>query len=271
MSICLGAMFISSSCVPFVPIVKAQAQEKITSVNGIEISDEKREIAKTILQEVLQQIPPQQHEEYVDRYLTETEVVYGLAVEDGLDKNDLFEKRIDLMRKRLLLDMYLEKKTAEKVTDEEIKKVYENQVLAQSGNGEEVRARHVLLKTKEEAIDVMEKAKAGDDFADLAKEFSTGPSGAQGGDLGYFTAERMVKPFSDAAFAMKAGDISEPVQTQFGWHVIKVEDRRKVEPPSLESLKDQISTYLEQQARAQLLSHVLQNADIKREAAAKAE
>lgn len=113
--------------------------------------------------------------------------------------------------------------------------------LKQNPPVDEVRARHILLKTEVDAKNVIGHLDAGKKFEDAAKEFSTGPSAANGGDLGYFKRGDMVKPFAEAAFAMKSGEVTPlPVKTRFGWHVIKVEDRRTVTPPSFDEMKPRI-------------------------------
>ena len=99
-----------------------------------------------------------------------------------------------------------------------------------------------VAEARQKAIEVMEKAKAGEDFAELAKTYSDCPSKEKGGDLGAFKREDMVNPFADAAFSMAVGDISEPVRTQFGWHVIKLEDSRAIAFPELDKVKDRMQS-----------------------------
>ena len=108
-----------------------------------------------------------------------------------------------------------------------VKKHFQKYLISNS-ESDEIRARHILLQTQEQAIEIIRQLNQGGDFENLARMFSTGPSGKKGGDLGYFTRERMVKPFSEAAFATPVGSFtSKPIKTQFGWHIIKVEDKRK--------------------------------------------
>lgn len=112
---------------------------------------------------------------------------------------------------------------------------------------EEVHAAHILVETEEEANELVTLLEGGADFANLARERSTGPSGPQGGDLGWFSRGQMVQPFEEAAFALEAGAISAPVQTQFGWHVIKLMERRLVEAPSLEDVRSSLEDELRQE------------------------
>ena len=131
---------------------------------------------------------------------------------------------------------------------------------------EEVRARHILLETSEDAVAVIGELDAGGDFVALAKERSTGPSAPQGGDLGYFSAEQMVGPFAEAAFALEPGSHSaEPVETRFGFHVIMVEDRRTKPVPSFEEMEPQIREELSGQAVQDVLLGLREGAEIETE------
>ena len=134
---------------------------------------------------------------------------------------------------------------ANPATDEEI--LAEYQVQMQAAPDSQFRARHILVETQAAAIALIAKLNEGADFAELAKENSTGPTGSNGGDLGWFSPEQMVKPFSDAVAALEDGaHTSEPVQTQFGWHVILREESRDNQPPTLESVRDTLKQRIEQ-------------------------
>jgi peptidyl-prolyl cis-trans isomerase C len=162
-------------------------------------------------------------------------------------------EQMDELRDRVTMQIFFSRQLEEKVTDERIRKGYD-QYLKDNPPSEELHARHILLETEEKAKEVLGEIQGGKDFADAAKEHSTGPSGPNGGDLGYFAADAMVQPFSDAAFAMQAGDISSaPVQTEFGWHLIKVEDRRATPQPGFEEMRDQISQELTQAVATEIL------------------
>jgi peptidyl-prolyl cis-trans isomerase C len=128
----------------------------------------------------------------------------------------------------------------------------------------ELHARHILVDDEDTAKKVAERARKGEDFAALAKEFSKDGSGADGGDLGWFTADKMVKEFSDVAFKMEPGQISDPVHTQFGWHVIKVEGKRTKPVPTFDQVQDQLSAYLGRKAEQDLLLSLRAKAKIVR-------
>ena len=147
---------------------------------------------------------------------------------------------IEFQRDRTLHNAYFARNGAAAVTDEALKARYDKEVAALPET-EEVHARHILVKTKEEAEAVIKELDGGADFETVAKEKSTGPSGPKGGDLGFFGPGQMVPAFEKAAFALKPGQYTEqPVQTQFGWHVIKVEERRPAEKPTFDQVKDQV-------------------------------
>jgi peptidyl-prolyl cis-trans isomerase C len=129
---------------------------------------------------------------------------------------------------------------------------------------EEVHARHILVPTEDEAKAIEAELKKGADFATLAKEKSKDPGAADGGDLGYFTKDQMVAEFSDVAFKLDKGQVSDPVKTQFGWHIIKVEDKRTKPTPTFDEVKSQISTYVAHRAQAELVDKLRKTATIER-------
>src|ERR1700739_4534671 len=129
---------------------------------------------------------------------------------------------------------------------------------------EEVRARHILVEGKDEAKAIIDQLKGGADFAKLAKEKSKDPGAAEGGDLGYFTKDQMVPEFSDVAFKMYPGQLSNPVKTQFGWHIIKVEDKRMRPVPEFDTIKEQIDAYLVRRAQSEYVGKLRQTAKIER-------
>ena len=127
----------------------------------------------------------------------------------------------------------------------------------------EASARHILVPTENEAKDVLKRVKAGEDFAKLATELSKDP-GSQGGDLGWFTKDKMVPEFAEAAFKLEKGQVSEPVKSQFGWHIIKLEDKRTKEFPPFEAVKDQVARYVVQKAQTDLILQLRQSAKIEK-------
>ena len=132
------------------------------------------------------------------------------------------------------------------------------------GGQEEVHARHILVESEDEAKALQEQLKNGADFAALAKEKSKDPGAAEGGDLGYFTKDQMVPDFADVAFKMYPGQVSNPVKTQFGWHLIKLEDKRTKQPPEFDKVKDQIEAFLTRKAQTEFIAKLRQAAKVER-------
>lgn len=175
------------------------------------------------------------------------------AEKKGLQNRPEVSASIQLLKAKLLTQLAIQEfANSHQPTDEEIQKAYDEQFAGQSGT--EYKARHILVKEEQEAAGLIEKLDGGADFAELAKAHSTGPTGKDGGDLGWFDAAQMVKPFGDALKTMEKGKYSSaPVQTQFGWHVILLEDTRQTEAPTLESVKLNIVNKLKQTALSEYM------------------
>ena len=224
----------------------------VATVNGEEIRESDVAMLFSSLpaqysQFELTAIYPQLVESLVDRKL-----LAQAARREGLADTAEVKHRLAYLTDEVLQDAFLNLGVEAKLTEERLRAAYETMIAARPPDVE-VRARHILLEGEEDAKAVIAELEAGADFAELAKQKSTGPSGANGGDLGYFTQARMVPAFAQAAFALEPGAITTaPVKTQFGWHVIKVEDRRETPPPSFEEVQ---TTIRDQQAR-QLISEL---------------
>jgi peptidyl-prolyl cis-trans isomerase C len=172
------------------------------------------------------------------------------------------QRALERARARVLREAMVRRTVEDGVTDEMVRTRYDELSDDPDLTREEVRARHILLDTEEEALAVIDELEAGADFAELAALRSTGPSGPEGGDLGFFRREQMVAPFAEAAFAMEPGSVSlSPVETQFGWHVIKVEERREA-PPAFEELEPQLRQEIARQVYQALIDELREGADI---------
>lgn len=172
--------------------------------------------------------------------LIDMRLIVADAEAKGLDETDAFKKRLAQAREQELYNAYFDQEIGGKITDEMLKARYEEEI-AKSPKQDEIHARHILVETQEEADDIIKQLDDGADFAELAKEHSTGPSGEKGGDLGYFGKGQMVPEFEEAAFALEPGQhTEEPVQTEFGFHVIEVEDKREKAPVAFDQIKDQL-------------------------------
>ncbi len=172
--------------------------------------------------------------------LIDIKVLAKQAEAQGLDEDPELKRRMDLLRNRALHNGYFETVVRPSVTDADLQARYDQEIGAATPE-QEVSARHILVKTEDEAKAIIAELDGGADFVELAKAKSTGPSGPNGGDLGYFGKGRMVPEFEQAAFAMETGAYTkEPVKTQFGFHIIKVENKRDVALPTFEQSKEQL-------------------------------
>jgi peptidyl-prolyl cis-trans isomerase C len=239
----------------------ARADDKVLAkVNGVEIRQSDVALAEEELGPSLAQMDPATKDENVLAFLIDMKIVSKAAkVQDGED----FKKRLAFTRSRLLMDSLLASEGKAATTDEAMKKVYEAASKEITGE-DEVHARHILVETEDEAKAVEEELKKGADFAELAKKKSKDPGASDGGDLGFFTKDQMVPEFSTVAFALEPGKISDPVKSQFGWHIIKVEEKRNRKAPEFEQVKAQIETYVTRKAQADYVAKLRETAKVER-------
>ncbi len=237
----------------------------IASIDGISITQGDIDRAAEDNFETLMQVPEGQQAFFLSSVVAIQKIAARAALSEGLVNSDSVQQRLAYQKERILQDVWVAEQINARVTETDIRVYFDTYVAPelakQNADVEEVQARHILVATKAEAEMAIERLKKGEDFAQLAGELSLGPSAGRGGDLGYFLAEEMVKPFSDAAFAMQPGGLSAPVETEFGWHVIRLEDRRVVAPPNFEDLSEQIRAFLEQQERNLFFDELLTSYD----------
>jgi peptidyl-prolyl cis-trans isomerase C len=253
----------AASCTLALP---AAAQDDGTAViatlNGKPITERDLDMTFSDLQDQLGQVPEEGRRAAALMALIDIRSLATKAEAAGMDQTDEFKDRMAFLRQRALHNTYFRDEIVNKVTDEEVRARYDKEVAATPPENE-VRARHILLGTEEEAKAVIAELDAGADFETVAKEKSTGPSGPNGGDLGYFTRGRMVPEFENAAFALDVGAYTEtPVHTQFGWHVIKLEDKRLVQPPAFADVEGQIRSVLLRERYFNLLTKLRDEASI---------
>ncbi len=217
------------------------AQESVVAkVNGRDITEADLRLAEAEIGNDLGTIPADQRRRVLVEYLIENHLFAEAAENEKLGAGPAFDERLKYWQRRALRDAYFDRSIKSSVTEADARKLYDAQISSAKAQ-EEVRARHILIETEVKAKEVFEKLAHGDDFSKLAKEFSKDPgSKDEGGDLGYFARGQMVPQFEDAAFKLKKGDVSQPVQSQFGWHIIKVEDRRDRGAPAFDTVKDRI-------------------------------
>jgi peptidyl-prolyl cis-trans isomerase C len=236
----------------------------LATVNGEEITQADIDLFYQELPDQMKQIPIEQVQNQILDRLIDQQLILGEAKKARLDKRPDIERKLAYEKTKILNESYLEIVLEKEVTPERIREVY-NRAIALEEKREEIKARHILVKTEAEALDIINALKRGGDFISLAKERSTGPSGKNGGDLGFFTADQMVPPFSKAAYALRKGETSDkPVQTQFGWHVIKVEDRRLAGARPFQELEPQIREQLVTKAYEKIIQQFRKTAKIEK-------
>ena len=215
----------------------------VAIVNGHEIKISEVQMATDDIIGQLPDLPPKLRYPFVVEFLVERHLLAQLAVKEGIANTDEYKRRLALYQAKALRDAYFFQKIRPQVTDEEIKAAYDSES-AKVAQTERVRARHILLGSEKEASGILARLKAGEKFADLAKKYSLDGSKDYGGDLGYFTAPEMVAEFSKAAFALKVGEVSQPVKTDFGWHMIRLEDRKLGAAQPFDQVKSAIRNVL---------------------------
>jgi peptidyl-prolyl cis-trans isomerase C len=242
----------------------APASAKVLArVNGAEITDEDVKIAmEDIGSSLPQQIEGPARQAYILDYLIDAKLVAQKAEADKMGEGPEFAKKVAYYRDKVLMEDLLGKVAKDAATDTAIQKTYDD-VAKQQKPEEEVRARHILVESEPDAQAALKRVEGGEDFAKVANEMSKDP-GSKGGELGWFTKERMVPEFAEAAFKMQPGQISDPVKSQFGWHIIQLEERRQKQFPSLDQVRDQVTRYVVQKSQSELILKLREEAKVDR-------
>jgi peptidyl-prolyl cis-trans isomerase C len=243
----------------------AQGAKVVAKVNGVTITEEDVKLALEELGSTLpQQMDEKQRRDYAIDYLVDLKIVAAAADRENIGETADFKRRMDQTRDRLLMESLLTREGDKGATDEAIRKFYDDTVKTLKPTVE-VKARHILVEKEEEAKAAIERIRKGEDFAKLASELSKDPgSGKEGGDLGWFEKERMVPEFGEAAFKLEKGQVSEIVKTQFGFHIIKLDDRREKAPPAFDSVKEQLKRYMVQKSQQDFVLKLREGAKIEK-------
>lgn len=237
-----------------------QANDPVLArVDGVEIHQSDLAMAEADIGGSLPPVQGDQRREALISYLIDVNLLSRAAEAKKIDQAPVFPQKLAFARKKVLVEALLEQESKTAVSDKDIKKFYDENLKPQN----EVHARHILVETEAQAKEVVAKLKGGADFAQLAKEVSKDP-GSDGGDLGFITKDQVVSEFGEAAFKLDKGKISDPVKSQFGWHIIKVEDKRERKPPPFDAVKDRIKTVLMQKANEDFVTKARQGAKIER-------
>ena len=216
----------------------------VATVGGEPITEADLSFAAEDLTAELQQMPAEERRPFLLRVLIDMKVMAKAGRDAGMAETPLFQQRLQYLEERALRRAFFAETIAQAVTEEAVRADYEAFV-AEFVPQDEIRASHILVATEEEANAVKAELDGGADFATLAKEKSTDPGAANGGDLGFFGKGMMVAPFEEAAFALtEVGQVSAPVQSQFGWHVIRLEEKRQSAPPAFEQVAGQLQQQL---------------------------
>ena len=216
----------------------------VATVGGSQITEADLGFAAEDLTQELSQMPPEERRAFLLRVLIDMKVMADAGRDAGMADTPLFRQRLAYLEDRALRRAYFAETIANAITEEAVRAEYESYV-ADFQSQPEIRASHILVETEEEARAIKAEIEGGADFATLARERSTDPGAANGGDLGFFGRGMMVAPFEEAAFALTdAGQVSDPVQSQFGWHVIRLEETRESAPPAFEQVAGQLQQRL---------------------------
>ena len=248
----------------------------IANVNGIEIHASDLALAEEEVGDNMPQGNDDAKRDYLVGFLTNMIILAQAAEEKRLQDDPDFKKRVAFARNKVLMETLLQTEAKKSITDQALHAVYDDAV-KQMSSEEEVHARHILFRVadwkddkaakaaEEKAKAVIERLKKGEDFAKLANELTEDPSGRKdGGDLGYFTKDQMVPEFAEVAFKLDKGKFSEPVKTQFGWHVLLVEDKRKKPVPQFDQVKPQLERFVVRKAQMDLVTKLRADAKIER-------
>ena len=248
----------------------------VATVNGVEIHQSDLALAEEDVGPSIPAATPEAKREWLTNYLVDMALLSQQAEAQKIQDEAEFKRRLAFQRQKALMESLLQNIGKASLTPEAMRNVY-NEAVKQISDEQEVHARHILFRVpdandakaskaaEDKAKAALARIKKGEDFAVVAKELTEDPPGKQdGGDLGYFTKDQMVPEFSEKAFSMAKGQVSDPVKTAFGWHIIKIEDKRQRKAPEFDAVKDQIETFVTRKAQIELLNKLRQQAKIER-------
>jgi len=262
---CATALVLAAAlAISVVPAARAQADDPVVArVNGTDIRQSDLALAEEDLGSNVPQMTPEAKRDYLVTFLADMMLVAKAAEARKMGDSDDFKRKVAFARTKLLMEQLLQTEAKAAVNETAMRKVYDD-AIGQMKKEPEVRARHILVETEDEAKAVVAELKKGTDFAELAKTKSKDPGSQDGGDLGYFTKDQMVPEFSEVAFKLEKGALSEPVKSQFGWHVIKVEDKRERQPPEFDKVKDQLESFLVRKSQSELITKLRAEGKVER-------
>jgi peptidyl-prolyl cis-trans isomerase C len=266
---CLSALALLAALAMPARSVRAEDDPVVARVAGTDVHQSDLTMAEEDLGSNIPQMTPEAKRDYLITFVSDMLLVAKAAEAKKVADTNEFKQKLAYTRTKLLMESYLQTEAKAAVTDAELHKVYDEAV-GQMKSKPEVHARHILVETEDEAKAVLAELKKGADFAELAKSKSKDPGAADGGDLGWFTKDQMVPEFSEVAFKLEKGQLSDPVKSQFGWHVIKVEDKRNRQPPEFDKVKDQLEQFIVRRQQSALITRLRGEGKIERVGAAAA-
>lgn len=233
----------------------------VAKVDGAVITEKDVALAEAEIGQQLEALPAEARRRVLVEFLIENQLLAKEGQSQNLSATDAFTDRMEYWKRRSMREAYFEKLESE-ISEADLRKFYDEN-LKETGGGEEIRASHILVETEDKAKEIFEQIAHDGDFVELAKKNSIDPgSRAQGGDLGYFGRGMMVPAFEEAAFGLDVDQVSEPVKSQFGWHIIKVMDRRKKAAPPFEEVKERIRVALLRPRVKALLDQLRKDAEL---------
>jgi peptidyl-prolyl cis-trans isomerase C len=248
----------------------------IAKVNGVEIRQSDLNIAEEDIGRDMPANDEAGKRDYLVNYLTDLLLIAKAAEAKKIPDSAEFKQRLAFVRNKALMETVLARESKTAVAEPALRKIYDDATKTMAGQ-QEVHARHILFRVndpndkaaskvaEDKVKNTIERIKKGEDFGTLAKALTEDPSGKQdGGDLGYFTHDQMVPEFSEVAFGLEKGQVSGPVKTQFGWHVLKVEDKRMREPPPFDQVRGEIEQFASRKAQVDLVAKLRADAKIER-------
>jgi peptidyl-prolyl cis-trans isomerase C len=257
---CLATIFLLGVLSASAP---AQSDPVLARVSGVDIHQSDLTLAEEDIGSNIPAQTPEAKRDYLINYVADMILVAKAAEAKKVADSSDFKQRLAFARNKVLMELLLQSEAKAATTDQAMHKAYDD-AAKQMGDELEVHARHILVEKEDEAKAIAADLKKGIDFAELAKQKSKDPGAADGGDLGYFTKEQMVPEFAEAAFKLDKGQISDPVKTQFGWHIIKVEDKRKRQLPEFDKVKDQLETFVQRKAQVEYVTKLRAEGKIER-------
>ena len=268
------AAFLATTAVA--PAQAPASDPVIAKVNGVEIRQSDLNIAEEDIGRDMPANDEAGKRDYLVNYLTDLLLIAKAAEAKKIPDSAEFKQRLAFVRNKTLMETVLAQESKTAVTEPALRKIYDDATKTMSSQ-QEVHARHILFRVndpndqaaskaaEDKVKNTIERLKKGEDFATIAKALTEDPSGKQdGGDLGYFTREQMVPEFSEVAFGLEKGQVSGPVKTQFGWHVLKVEDKRTRTPPPFDQVRGEIEQFASRKAQVDLVAKLRADAKIER-------